>query len=281
MSPLALRPRSLAVGATVLALALLGGCAESSKPAAQDPVDQNPTPVETVSASATPGVATGDLTVLAAASLTEVFTKLGEQFKAKNPGVNIRFSFDASSALAQQIVEKAPADVFASASPTNMKTVQDAGGVVGEPSIFVKNQLQIATPADNPGGVQGLSDFAKSDLDIVVCAVEVPCGAAADKVFTAANVEESIDSYEQNVKGVLTKVTGGEADAGLVYKTDVIAAGDKVKGIDFAESADAVNDYPIAVLTESKNQTAAAAWVAFLSSDDARAAFQEAGFQAP
>jgi molybdate transport system substrate-binding protein len=162
-----------------------------------------------------------------------------------------------------------------------MKTVTDAGGAAGEPVVFVKNELQIATPKNNPGGITGLSDFGKSALRIVVCAQAVPCGAAADKVFQAAGLTASIDSYEQDVKGVLTKVTTGEADAGLVYKTDVKSAGENVVGISFPESADAVNDYPIAVLTEAKNRDAAAAWVAYLSSDEARAAFQEAGFQVP
>lgn len=268
----------LTLGAAAL-LVVLAGCAESSEPAAQAPADPIPTPV--VSASSTPAAATGDLTVLAAASLTEVFNKLGEQFKAANPGVTIRFSFGASSALAQQIVAKAPADVFAAASPATMKTVTDADGAVGTPTVFVTNTLQIATPKDNPGAVDGLDDFGKSDLRIVVCAEAVPCGAAAKKVFDAAGLTAQIDSFEQDVKGVLTKVTSGEADAGLVYKTDVEAAGDQVVGIEFPESSGAVNDYPVVALTEAKNPSAAAAWVAHLSSDEAKAAFEEAGFQVP
>ncbi len=282
MSVLTVRPRSLTVGVAALALALLaGGCANDSS----DPVIAQPgpevTPAVTATVTGTPGPATGDLTVLAAASLTEVFTKLGERFKAANPGVNLRFSFGASSALAQSIVSKAPADVFAAASPATMKTVTDAGDAVGTPTIFVKNELQIATPKNNPGGITGLADFGKSALRIVVCAQVVPCGAAAEKVFTAAGVSAAIDSFEQDVKGVLTKVTSGEADAGLVYRTDVKSAGDSVVGISFPESANAINDYPIVALTESKNANGAAAWIAFLAGDEAKAAFQEAGFQVP
>lgn len=276
---LTLRRRSLTFGAAVLSLALLTACAESSKPAAQTPEQTPVTPA--ASASASPGAVTGDITVLAAASLTEVFTKLGGAFEAANPGTKVVFSFGASSALAQQVVAKAPADVFAAASPATMKTVTDAGGAAGTPTIFVKNQLQIATPKDNPGNVTGLADFGKSDLDIVVCAVAVPCGAAADKVFQAAGLSAQIDSYEQDVKGVLAKVTSGEADAGMVYQTDVKAAGDQVVGIEFPESANAINDYPVVTLTEAKNAAAAAAFVAFLSSAEAKAAFQEAGFQVP
>jgi molybdate transport system substrate-binding protein len=278
MSPLAVRP--LALSTVALALALLGGCAESSTPAAQGSAAQESAAQGSNPPNSPPAV-TGELTVLAAASLTGVFTRLGDSFMAAHPGLTVRFSFDASSRLAQQIVAKAPADVFASASPANMKTVQDAGGTAGEPIVFVRNQLQIVTPKDNPGTVRGLTDFGRSDLNVVVCAVEVPCGAAADAVFAAAGVTESIDSFEQNVKGVLTKVAGGEADAGLVYRTDVLAAGGQVVGIEFAESAGAVNDYPIALLAEAKNPTAAAAWVAFLSGEEARTAFREAGFQTP
>lgn len=278
MSSLTLRRGALAFGAAVLSLALVTACAESSKPAAQLPVEQVPV---TPAASATASAVTGDLTVLAAASLTEVFNKLKEQFEAANPGVKVVFSFGASSALAQQIVAKAPADVFAAASPATMKIVADAGGALGTPSIFVKNQLQIATPKDNPGKVTGLADFGKSDLDIVVCAVAVPCGAAADKVFKAVGLSAQIDSFEQDVKGVLAKVASGEADAGLVYRTDVLAAGDQVVGIEFPEAANAINDYPVVALTEAKNVAAAAAFVAFLSSPAAKAAFQEAGFQVP
>ncbi|HZE67194.1 MAG TPA: molybdate ABC transporter substrate-binding protein, partial [Sporichthyaceae bacterium] len=233
------------------------------------------------SPSASMGPVTGDLTVLAAASLTDVFQKLATAFQSQNPGVQVTFSFGGSSTLAQQIVAKAPADVFAAASPATMKTVTDAGDAAGSPQLFVRNRLEIAVPPSNPGNVTGLADFGKSSLKIAVCAVAVPCGAAADKVFKASGISPEIDSYEQDVKGVLTKVEAGEADAGMVYQTDVKSAGDKVKGIDFAEAANAINDYPIVALTEAKNPSAAAAWIAFLQSAEARQMFTDAGFQTP
>jgi molybdate transport system substrate-binding protein len=226
-------------------------------------------------------VVTGDLTVLAAASLTDVFQKLATTFESEHPGVHVTFSFGGSSTLAQQIVAKAPADVFAAASPTTMQTVTDAGDATGMPRLFVRNVLEIAVPPSNPGNITGLSDFSKSSLKIAVCAVAVPCGAAADKVFKAAGVSPEIDSYEQDVKGVLTKVEAGEADAGIVYRTDVKSAGDKVKGIDFPEASNAINDYPIAALTEAKNPIAANAWIDFLLSPEARSVFSDLGFQLP
>jgi molybdate transport system substrate-binding protein len=261
---------------------MLTACASDTSSNSSNPA---PAATETPSASATPtasgGPVTGDLTVLAAASLTEVFNKLATTFQSENPGVHITFSFAGSSTLAQQIVAKAPADVFAAASPATMKTVTDAGDAAGSPQLFVRNVLEIAVPPSNPGNVSGLADFGKSDLKIAVCAAAVPCGAAADKVFKASGLSPQIDSYEQDVKGVLTKVEAGEADAGMVYQTDVKSAGDKVKGIDFPEASNAINDYPIAALTEAKNPTAANAWIAFLLSAEARQVFTDMGFQLP
>lgn len=272
--------RIVPLAISALALAMVGACASDTSSKQVPPVVETPSASASPSPSAT-GTATGDLTVLAAASLTEVFQKLATTFQSENPGVHVTFSFGASSTLAQQIVAKAPADVFAAASPATMKTVTDAGDATGNPQLFVRNVLEIAVPPSNPGNVTGLSDFSKSDLKIAVCAVAVPCGAAADKVFKATGISAEIDSYEQDVKGVLTKVESGEADAGLVYATDVKSAGDKVKGIDFPEASNAINDYPIAALTEAKNPSAAAAWIAFLSSAEARQAFTDAGFQLP
>jgi molybdate transport system substrate-binding protein len=283
MHPRLARHRKLAqFGVSTLALAMLTACASDTTNQTENPA---PAPSESASASpsasASTGTVTGDLTVLAAASLTEVFQKLATTFQSENPGVHVTFSFGGSSTLAQQIIAKAPADVFAAASPTTMKTVTDAGDAAGSPQLFVRNVLEIATPPNNPGNISGLSDFGKSSLKIAVCAVALPCGAAADKVFKASGLSPEIDSYEQDVKGVLTKVESGEADAGLVYRTDVKSAGDKVKGIDFPEASNAINDYPIASLTEAKNPTAANAWIAFLLSQEARQVFTDFGFQLP
>lgn len=223
----------------------------------------------------------GDVTVFAAASLTGVFTSLGKEFEAANPGTTVRFNFGGSSALAQQINQGAPADVFASASQANLKQVSDAGGVAGESKLFARNVLQIVAPRGNPGHVTGLADFGRAELKLALCAEQVPCGAAAKKALEAGGVTAVPDTLEQDVKAALAKVTLGEVDAALVYRTDVKAAGDAVEGIDFPEATKAVNDYPIATLANAPNATAAAAFVAFVLSDAGRGALGDAGFQLP
>ncbi len=225
----------------------------------------------------------GDLTIFAAASLTDVFTELGEQFEADHPDVEVTdfLNFGPSSGLATQITEGAPADVFASANTTQMDVVADAGNTEAEPEVFVENVLQIAVPVGNPAGITGIDDFANPDLTLAICAAEVPCGAAAATVFEAAGITPSVDSLEEDVRAALTKVELGEVDAALVYVTDVVAAGDTVEGIDFPEIEEAVNSYPIATLAEAPNPDAATAWVEFILSDDAAAVFEEAGFRIP
>ncbi|MBL1076885.1 molybdate ABC transporter substrate-binding protein [Nocardia sp. 2] len=223
----------------------------------------------------------GTVTVFAAASLTETFTKLGKDFEAAHPGVKVVYSFGASSALAEQIKQGAPADVFASAAPANMQQVIDAGEVTGEPVTFVNNRLEIAVPKGNPGKITGLADFGRAEPKLALCAEQVPCGAAAKKVFETAGITPQPDTREQDVKAVLTKVTLGEVDAALVYRTDVKAAGDKVEGIDFPESTKAVNTYPIAPLAKAPNAAAATAFVDFIKSDQAKKVFADAGFETP
>ena len=230
--------------------------------------------------SSAPAV-TGALTVFAAASLTESFTQLGKDFEAANPGVKVTFNFAGSSALATQINSGAPADVFASAAPANMKTVSDAGGVTGTATTFVKNKLEIAVPKGNPAKITGLADFGKADLKIALCAEQVPCGAAAKKVFETAGITAAPDTLEQDVKAVLTKVKLGEVDAALVYKTDVRSAGGDVEGIEFPESDKAVNDYPIAPLAKAPNAAAAKAFVDFVLSAKGVSVLSAAGFAAP
>lgn len=225
-------------------------------------------------------VVTGTLTVFAAASLTGAFEQIGAAFEAANPGTTVTFNFGGSSALAQQIVGGARADVFAAASPATMKTVTDAGDA-GPSEVFVRNRLEIAVPADNPGAVTGVADFARDDLTIALCAPEVPCGAAAAKVFAVTGITAKPDTLEQDVKAALTKVTLGEVDAALVYRTDVLAAGDQVKGIEFPEAQQAVNDYPIAPLTGAPNAAAAAAFVAYVRSPEGQQVLADAGFDSP
>ena len=236
-------------------------------------------------ATATPGGddggPTGTLTVFAAASLTDVFTDLGRQLEAQDDGLTVQFNFAGSSALATQLTQGAPADVFASANGTQMSVVTDAGLADGEPTVFTANVLQIAVPGGNPAGVTGLADFAREDLAIAVCAPEVPCGAAGEDVFAAAGVTPRPDTQEEDVRAALTKVELGEVDAALVYATDVVAAGDAVEGIAFPEAEDAVNDYPLCALADAPNPDAAQAFVDLVLSDEGQRALEDAGFRAP
>lgn len=223
----------------------------------------------------------GEVVVFAAASLTEAFTQIGEDFEAANPGVTVTLNFAGSSTLAQQINEGAPADVFASANPANMTLVADAGNTDGTPITFARNQLVIAAPAGNPEGIAELADLADPDLKVAVCAEQVPCGEAAQTVLAASGVELTPATFEQDVRAALTKLTLGEVDAALVYQTDVAIAESDVDGIEFPESTDAVNDYPIVVLGEAPNSATAAAFVDHVLAEDGQAVLAAAGFQPP
>ena len=225
-----------------------------------------------------PDTLSGIVTVFAAASLTDTFADIAAAFTEQHPGVDIVFNFGGSSGLATQIVEGAPVDVFAAASGATMEAV---GELAVDPVPFATNTLEIATPADNPAGITGLADLTDPQLSIALCAVEVPCGAAAATVFETAGLVASVDTYEQDVKAVLTKVELGEVDAGLVYTTDVLAAGDAVKGIEFPEAGAAVGTYPIARLTASTNPDAAAAFIAFVLSATGTRILTDAGFGTP
>ena len=227
------------------------------------------------------GAVTGEVTVFAAASLTESFTQLGKQFEAAHPGTSVKFNFGGSSGLAQQINNGAPADVFASASPTNMKQVSDAGGVSGQPTTFARNTLQIAVAKGNPKHISSLADVTKPDIRLALCAEQVPCGAAAKQAFHAANLAPKPVTLEQDVKATLTKVQLGEVDAALVYRTDVAATNGKVDGADFPEAAKAVNDYPIATLAKAPHGAAGKAFVDYVLSPEGHEALKKAGFDAP
>ena len=182
------------------------------------------------------GSLSGTLTVFAAASLTDVFAGLGDELTAANPDLDVRFNFAGSSALATQIVQGAPADVFASADEPQMQVVTDEALADGEPEIFTSNVLQIAVPTGNPAGVTGLGDFTRGDLALALCAPEVPCGSAAADVFAAAGISPRPDTYEEDVRAALTKVELGEVDAALVYASDVVSAGDDVDGVAIPEA---------------------------------------------
>jgi molybdate transport system substrate-binding protein len=220
------------------------------------------------------------VTVAAAASLTEAFTAIGKDFEAKNPSSKVIFSFGSSATLASQITQGAPVDVFAAASLATMKTVAESGAA-DPPSEFVANTLEIAVPKGNPGKIAGLKDFANKSKKIAICASQVPCGAAAIKVFGAAKVMPAPDTLEQDVKATLQKVESNEVDAALVYRTDVMAAGDTVQGIDFPEAQQAINVYPIATLKAAKNHALAQRFVDYVLSPDGQAILNEAGFDKP
>jgi molybdate transport system substrate-binding protein len=223
----------------------------------------------------------GNLTVLAAASLTETFNRIGKDFEAANPGTKVTLSYGGSSGLAQQITSGAPADVFASASPATMKTVTDAGDAAGTPVTFVKNQLVIAVAKGDPKGVNELKDLENPQIKVALCAKQVPCGAAAHKAMDAAGVKITPVTEEQDVKAALSKVKLGEVDAALVYRTDAKAASSEVDAIEFPESSEAINEYPIVTLKSSTSPTAAAAFVAFVQTEPAMKVLTDAGFQKP
>ncbi|WP_189218560.1 MULTISPECIES: molybdate ABC transporter substrate-binding protein [Streptomyces] len=223
----------------------------------------------------------GTVTVFAAASLEESFTTLGEEFEERHPGTEVTFNFGGSDSLASGITSGAPADVFAAASTRTMKIVTDAGLADGTPAAFVRNELEIATLPGNPDGISSLKDLTGSGLKVVLCDEKVPCGAAAQKALEAGGLELTPVSYEQDVKSALTKVELKEADAAVVYRTDVRAAGDKVAGVTFPESADAVNDYPITLLKDAPNTAAAKAFIELVRSDEGQRVLTEAGFRKP
>ncbi|MFI7462099.1 molybdate ABC transporter substrate-binding protein [Nonomuraea sp. NPDC049646] len=230
--------------------------------------------------AASAGGGAGEVTVFAAASLTGTFTELGKSFESARPGTTVRFNFGSSATLAQQIVQGAPADVFAAASPATMKTVTDAA-LAAAPATFVRNRLQIAVPAANPAEVDELKDLADPAVKVALCAEQVPCGAAAVKALGAAGLKVKPVTLEQDVKATLTKVRLGEVDAALVYRTDVIASGGKVTGIDFPEAAQAINDYPIAALTKAPAGDLAKQFVDLVLSQQGKDVLAKAGFEAP
>ena len=237
-------------------------------------------PATPPSDSASPALG-GDVVVFAASSLTDTFTAIADAFEKENPGVRVTLNFAGSTSLAEGIVSGAPADVFAAANPATMATVSDAGLVAGQSSDFASNSLEIAVPKGNPAGIRGLADFADPARTIALCAPQVPCGAAADTAFRAAGIVPSPDTLEEDVKAVLVKVRLDEVDAGLVYRTDIIAAGGAVDGIEFDGADDAPNHYPIARLTASRNADAAAAFVAFVAGGTGQSLLAAAGFGRP
>ena len=221
------------------------------------------------------------LTVFAAASLKAPFTALAEQFEAAHPGTTVTLSFAGSSDLATQISQGAPADVFASADQNTMAKLGGAGLVEGTPADFATNVLTIAVPPANPAAVASFADLARPGVKTVICAAQVPCGAATKTLEQETGSTLRPVSEESSVTDVLGKVVSGQADAGLVYVTDVRTAGDKVREVPFPESALAVNTYPIAAVRTSTNKDLAAAFVAAVTGPDGRRILSGAGFGTP
>lgn len=220
-----------------------------------------------------------DVTVYAAASLTEAFGEIGELFEAENPGVSVAVNFAGSAALAEGILSGAPVDVFAAANAATMATVSDASLLAGDATVFAGNTLEIAVPAGNPARVTGLADFADPARTIALCAPEVPCGAASEALFSAVGITPAPDTLEPDVRAALTKVELGEVDAALVYRTDVSAADGAVEGIAVAEAAGIVTEYPIARLTDAPHPASGDAFVEFVLSPQGQRVLENAGFQ--
>jgi molybdate transport system substrate-binding protein len=219
-----------------------------------------------------------EIKVFAAASLTAAFTELGQQYTSANGGTKVTFNFAGSQALATQIQQAAPADVFASADLTNMGKVKD---LVGTPQNFASNLLQIVVEKGNPKGVKTLDDLANPDLKVVLAAPDVPAGKYAAEVLNTAKVTVKPVSEEDNVKAVVTKVSLGEADAGIVYVTDVTAGGDKVQGVDIPKDQNVTATYPIASVKAGKAQDKAQAFMGLVLSAQGQQVLKQYGFLPP
>ena len=269
-----LRPNRLVLATTALTLALGTAACGSG---AGDSGSSGSTSSGSSSSSSSSGLS-GGITVFAAASLKKTFTQIGEDFEKANPGATVTFSFAGSSDLVAQIQQGAPADVFASADTKNMDKVTAESLTSAEPVVFASNTLESAVPPGNPAKIASFADLARAGVKVVVCAPAVPCGSAAAKVEQSAGVDLKPVSEEQSVTDVLGKVTAGEADAGLVYVTDVRGAGDAVQGITFPESSAAVNSYPIAALKASRNAAIAEAFVAAVTGAGGQQVLATAGF---
>jgi molybdate transport system substrate-binding protein len=241
-----------------LALLLIAGCGSTEQPTANAKV-----------------------IVFAAASLKKTFTDIGEQFKTENPGASVEFTFAGSSDLVTQLTQGAQADVFASADTKNMDKAAQAGLLAGDPVTFASNTLTIAVAPGNPKKIASFKDLTQQGLNVVVCAPQVPCGSATQKVEQATGIKVNPVSEESSVTDVLNKVETGEADAGLVYVTDAIGAGEKVASVPFPEAAGAVNTYPIAVLKESTSQELARKFVDLVTGDAGQKVLTAAGFAKP
>jgi molybdate transport system substrate-binding protein len=237
------------------------------------------------STSSTPdaagGAVSGEVVVFAAASLTGAFTELGNAFVEAHPDAAVTFNFAASSELVAQIIEGAPADVYASADLASMSRLTDADAAVGLPAVLAGNRSEIVVAPGNPLGIGGVADLAEGDLIVVTCAPQVPCGEYAARIFENAGVTVTPDSYEENVKAVVTKVSLGEADAGIAYRTDVAAADGAVTGVEIPADLNVVARYPIVLTSESTNPDGGRAFIDLVLGDVGQAILSRFGFSPP
>ena len=261
----------------VALLGFLGASCGSDDDAGSTATVTAPAPA---TATATAAVS-GDVTVFAAASLTDAFTEIGDAFMVAYPAAAVRFNFAASSELVTQIGQGAPADVFASADASNMTKLTDAGNNATEPVVFATNLGEIIVGAGNPEGITGVADLANDELIVVLCAPEVPCGRYAAQIFENAGVAVTPKSLEENVRAVVTKVALGEADAGIVYTTDVTAAGAEAEGVEIPADINVVAEYPIAGTKEAPNAEGAQAFIDFVTGEQGQEILASYGFLAP
>lgn len=221
------------------------------------------------------------LTVYAAASLTDAFNELSDEFEAEHPGVRVTVNYGGSSGLAQQLLEGAPGDVFASADTNNMTKVTDAGLSDHQPQIFATNSLTVVVPADNPADITSFDDLQREGVSLVTCAPEVPCGASTRTVEEANGVDLKPVSEENAVTDVLGKVRSGQADAGIVYVTDADSAGQEIRQVQLPRADQAVNEYPVVTLRSSTETELAEEFVHLVTGERGQTVLREAGFGAP
>ena len=223
----------------------------------------------------------GTVLVFAATSLTDAFDKIGAMFKKAHPGVTMKFNYDGSSTLATQIQQGAPADVFASANTANMDIVTKDQLAAGQPQIFAHNKLEIMVGKGNPKDITGVDELADKSIKVVTCAPEVPCGAYSEDIFKKADITVHPVSEETNVGGVVTKVSLGEADAGVVYHTDVLAGGKTVQGVVIPPKQNVIADYPIVTLKDAPNSSASAAFIKYVMGAQGQQVLKSFGFILP
>jgi molybdate transport system substrate-binding protein len=259
--------RRLTITVAALAAVAVAGCSSSGSGSSASSPSSSP-------------ASTGTITVFAAASLMGTFTQLGKQFETAHPGDTVKFSFGPSSGLAAQITSAAPADVFASAATANMQQVVSAGDAAN-PQNFAKNIMEVAVPPSNPAKVSSVNDLAKKSVKVALCQPQVPCGVVAAEIFKNAGLTVKPVTLQADVKSVLSQVELGNVDAGMVYVTDVMAAGTKVKGVTIPANDNASTLYPIATITSSKQKSEAQAFVAYVLSPAGQQVLTAAGFEKP